>query len=111
MSRGSKGFLVLTLLLIPLAILSLVKDPANRPNALSELPLFDLQGHRGARGLYPENTLEGMEATMTLGVSTLEMDVVPSADGVLVLYHDLRLNPFTTRDKEGRWIEGEGAAV
>jgi len=45
---------------------------------------FDLQGHRGARGLAPENTLPAFAAALTLGVSTLELDVGVTRDGVVV---------------------------
>jgi len=66
---------------------------------------FDLQGHRGARGLAPENTLAGLATALRIGVSTLEFDTGVSADGVLVLAHDPRLNPDFTRDAAGRWLE------
>jgi glycerophosphoryl diester phosphodiesterase len=49
---------------------------------------FDVQGHRGARGLSPENTLPSFEAALDLGVSSIETDVQLSADGVPVLCHD-----------------------
>jgi glycerophosphoryl diester phosphodiesterase len=43
---------------------------------------FDLQGHRGARGLFPENTLEGFKATLAIGVTAFELDVAITADGI-----------------------------
>ena len=46
---------------------------------------FELQGHRGARGLFPENTIEGFVATCVLGVDSLELDVAVTADGVAVV--------------------------
>jgi glycerophosphoryl diester phosphodiesterase len=49
---------------------------------------FELQGHRGARGLKPENTLPSFEAALDAGVSSIETDVRLSADGVPVLFHD-----------------------
>ncbi len=52
------------------------------------IPLFDLQGHRGARGLKPENTLPGFEAALDLGVSTIETDVHLTRDGVPLIVHD-----------------------
>ena len=66
---------------------------------------FDLQGHRGARGLYPENSLAGFEAALALGVTTLEMDLAMTRDGVLVVHHDRRLDPERTRGPDGAWIE------
>lgn len=66
---------------------------------------FDLQGHRGARGLAPENTLAGFERALAIGVTTLELDVVITADGVPVISHDAVLNPDITRDARGRWLQ------
>jgi glycerophosphoryl diester phosphodiesterase len=51
-------------------------------------PTFDLQGHRGARGLKPENTLPSFEVAIDLGVTTIETDVHLTSDGVPVLFHD-----------------------
>jgi glycerophosphoryl diester phosphodiesterase len=65
---------------------------------------FDLQGHRGARGLAPENTLPAFATALSLGVSTLELDVGVTADGVVVIAHDRRLNPDITRDAAGNWL-------
>jgi glycerophosphoryl diester phosphodiesterase len=49
---------------------------------------FEVQGHRGARGLRPENTLCGFELALDLGVSSIETDVHLTRDGVPVLFHD-----------------------
>ena len=65
---------------------------------------FDLQGHRGARGLAPENTLPAFERALAIGVSTLELDIGVTADGVVVIAHDRVLNPDITRDAAGRWL-------
>ena len=65
---------------------------------------FDLQGHRGARGLWPENTLEGIRRTLALGVTSIEIDAVVTADGVAMVCHDLHLNPNLVRDGQGRWL-------
>lgn len=94
--------------LLPLPLLGLwsCAQPA-RPTA----PRVDLQGHRFARGLAPENTLEGMRLALSLGVTTLEIDVLASADGTLVLSHDRRLNPDLTRDSSGQFLSGLGPAV
>jgi glycerophosphoryl diester phosphodiesterase len=67
---------------------------------------FDLQGHRGARGLAPENTLPAFARALELGVSTLELDVALTADGVVVVSHDPALNPAITRDASGQWLTG-----
>ncbi len=72
---------------------------------------FDLQGHRGARGLWPENTLAGFERTLALGVSSFELDCAVSRDGVVVVSHDPRLNPEHTRDEHGRYLESAGPLI
>jgi glycerophosphoryl diester phosphodiesterase len=72
---------------------------------------FDLQGHRGARGLAPENTLPGFAAALSLGVTTLELDAGITRDGVVVIAHDRALNPELTRDAEGRWLDRPGPPI
>jgi glycerophosphoryl diester phosphodiesterase len=72
---------------------------------------FDLQGHRGARGLAPENTVAGFETALATGVTTLELDVGLTRDDVLVVYHDRTLNPDITRDADGRWLATRGPAL
>ncbi len=69
---------------------------------------FDLQGHRGARGLLPENTRPAFARAIEIGVTTLELDVGVSADGAVIVAHDRRLNPDITRDGAGNWIAAPG---
>jgi glycerophosphoryl diester phosphodiesterase len=70
---------------------------------------FDLQAHRGGRGLAPENTLPAFENALAIGVTTLEADLAMTRDGVLVLSHDPRLNPALTRGPGGRWLTASPA--
>jgi len=72
---------------------------------------FDVQGHRGARGLAPENTMPGFERALALGVTTLETDVALTRDGVVVLSHDPQLNPALTRGPDGRWLAAAGPVI
>ena len=72
---------------------------------------LDLQGHRGARGLLPENTLPSFERALALGVTTLELDIAITSDGVLVVSHDPLLNPDITRDASGRFLDQRGPAI
>ena len=67
-------------------------------------PTLDIQGHRGARGLLPENTLPAFARALTIGVTTLELDCAITKDGVVVVSHDSTLNPDITRDASGNWI-------
>ena len=68
-------------------------------------------GHRGARGLHPENTLGGFAAAWALGVNALELDVALTADGVVVVAHDPALNPDITRDADGAWLAKAGPLI
>jgi glycerophosphoryl diester phosphodiesterase len=72
---------------------------------------FELQGHRGARGLMPENTLPGFARALSLGVDVLEMDAAITADGVVVLSHDPQLDPALTRGPDGRWITDDDHVI
>ncbi len=72
---------------------------------------FELQGHRGARGLFPENTLEGFCGALAVGLTSVELDVAITADDVLVVTHDPVLNPDLTRGPDGAWLSTPGPAV
>jgi len=49
---------------------------------------FDIQGHRGCRGLLPENSIPAFIRAVELGVTTLEMDVVVSQDKQVIVSHE-----------------------
>lgn len=66
-----------------------------------EAEAFDWQGHRGARGEAPENTTAAMLRALQEGVKTLEMDVVLSADSVVLLSHEPWFNPEICLDFQG----------
>lgn len=72
---------------------------------------LDIQGHRGARGLAPENTLPAFARALAIGVTTLELDCAVTRDGVVVVSHDPALNPDITRGPDGRWLERTGPAI
>jgi len=61
-------------------------------------------GHRGAAGLMPENTLAAFRRGCELGVDAIELDVLVSADGELVVHHDFKLRPEIARSADGAWI-------
>lgn len=81
--------------------------------ALLAAPLaaFDLQGHRGARGLAPENTMAGFAKAMAIGVTTLETDLGVTKDDVVVISHDPDLHPAIARDASGLWLAGRGPPI
>src|SRR4051812_23800635 len=72
---------------------------------------FDLQAHRGGRGLAPENTLAAFRQAVSLGVTTLEMDLAITKDDVVVVSHDPWLNPDLVRGPDGKWLEGIGPTI
>jgi glycerophosphoryl diester phosphodiesterase len=66
--------------------------------------VIDVQGHRGARGYLPENTLPSFARALELGVTTLELDVAVTRDDVVVIHHDRDLNPDIARAPDGQWV-------
>ena len=52
------------------------------------LPSFDVQGHRGARGLQPENTIPAFTTALGFGVTTVELDLAITKDGQIVASHE-----------------------
>lgn len=71
------------------------------------LPKFFKTGHRGCRGLYPENTVEGFIEAIKLGVNALEFDVVVSKDRQLVVSHEPYMNPEFCLKPNGSEISEE----
>jgi len=67
-------------------------------------------GHRGARGLAPENTLAGFHLASRLGLTGVEFDVRMTADNVPIVYHDAKLHRDIVRDKSGVYV-GEDAPL
>lgn len=85
---------ILVLLSFCLACNEGAKQTKSAPTSpISNKVEFDLQGHRGARGLYPENSIEGFLAAVELQVNTVEMDVVISKDHKVVVSHEPWFNP------------------
>lgn len=92
-------------------LISVIAACDNQPKQTEELPMeeqhheaskeFDLQGHRGARGLFPENTIEGFLAAIDLQVNTLEMDVVISKDKKAVVSHEPWISSVICSDADG----------
>ena len=79
--------------------------------AVAMMRRIDLHGHRGARGLFPENTLVGFAGALAIAVDVLELDVAVTADDVVVVTHDPRLNPDITRTRNGDWLAAPGATI
>ena len=71
---------------------------------------LDIQGHRGARSVRPENTLAAFQYALEIGVDTLEFDMGVSRDGVVTVLHDQQINPVICQYKDGREVP-EGLLV
>lgn len=89
--------LLITMLLIAISCSSVKTLPM-------ELPSFDKQGHRGCRGLMPENSLPAMLKALELGVTTLEMDAAITADGRVILSHEPFFNHEITTKADGSFV-------
>ena len=72
---------------------------------------FDLEGHRGTRGLAPENTLAAFRRALEIGVTTIETDMGVTKDDVVVISHNPNLNPDLVRDPEGHWLASTGPYI
>ncbi len=92
---------------VPGALLAGVAPCVHAQGALA----FDVQAHRGGRGLAPENTLAAFRRALALGVTTLETDVAFTRDDVPVLAHDRRLNPVLVRGPDGAWLAQPGPPI
>jgi glycerophosphoryl diester phosphodiesterase len=76
----------------------------NKSSGLPPQITFDVQGHRGCRGLMPENTIPAMIKSIQLGVTTLEMDVVITADKKVILSHEPFMSWEIATSPEGKSI-------
>ena len=79
----------------------LVGSESPSPDTMRVPSGFDVQGHRGARGLRPENTIPAFRHALELGVPTLELDVVISADGEVVVSHEPWMSHVICRQPDG----------
>ena len=88
--------------ILPLFLLMLVTAPS---------VAFDLEGHRGTRGLAPENTLAAFRRTLEIGVSTIETDMGVTKDDVVVISHNPFLSPDLVRDPDGHWLASPATQI
>lgn len=95
-----KKFTILfsTIVLMVMIVSFVKKTKQNIPN-------FDLQGHRGCRGLMPENTIASMLHAIDLGVNTLEMDVVITQDNGVILSHEAFFNHEISTKPNGQYVD------
>lgn len=91
--------------LIPIILLSI--SIACMDQTKKDRQEIDVQGHRGCRGLFPENTIPGFLHAIDLGVHTLEMDVVTSKDNQVIVSHEPYFHHEISLDPEGKEISPE----
>jgi glycerophosphoryl diester phosphodiesterase len=73
------------------------------------MPAFNKEGHRGTRGLMPENTIASMCKAIDYDVNTVEVDIVISKDKKVVISHDMYFHPDITTTPDGRTIDNKEA--
>ena len=78
---------------------------------LSKPNHIKIYGHRGARGVLPENILESFKYLFENNINAYETDILISKDLIPVITHDFRLEPSFTKDSEGNWIEDENIKI
>jgi glycerophosphoryl diester phosphodiesterase len=80
-------------------------DEGNSPPQEKPRKQIELHGHRGARGLMPENTWPAFEAGIRAGMTAIELDTMLTADGELIIHHDPFTNPKLCRNDDGSKIK------
>jgi glycerophosphoryl diester phosphodiesterase len=91
-------------LLVRAEVDGLISDRPDLARTVADQVQFkkiSVEGHRGARGLRPENTLPAFEAGLDCGVDVLETDTGVTADGVSLIWHDPFLHPHSFRRVDG----------
>ena len=78
---------------------------------LSKPNYIKIYGHRGARGVLPENTLESFKYLFENNIHAYETDILISKDFIPVITHDFRLDPSYTKDINDNWIEHENIKI
>jgi len=73
--------------------------------SVSKYPVFFKIGHRGTRGMMPENTIPAMQKAISYGVNTIEFDVHITKDGKVIVYHDDSFDPNYTLMPDGSEID------
>ena len=129
-TRTGRKITLITLVLLALVILLLVANqitpgttveqdsanimeaedkilPVNEAGLKTSLAAIDLQGHRGARGLMPENSIPAFLHALDLGVTTLEMDVAINADDHVVVSHEPWMSAKICSHRDGREVTEE----
>ena len=80
------------------------KKNADEPVPPDTRGKVEVYAHRGARSYAPENCIPGYTTGLSIGTHWVDMDVVMSKEGEVVVSHDIRLNPDIVRGPDGKFI-------
>lgn len=94
-----------------LTVMALMAGGARADQVSGKDSAFDIEAHRGGRALFPENTLASFANALSMGVSTLELDIDITRDGAVVVCHDRRLNPDVARGPDGNYVAVPGTPL
>lgn len=75
---------------------------AGKPHANPNKPFVEVYAHRGARSFSPENTMPAYKTGLAVGINWVDMDIGVTKDGVILVDHDIWLNPDILR-KDGKF--------
>lgn len=103
MKKISHFFVLILLCLVSCKSKKLTMEPN------LSFPDFDIEAHRGGRGLMPENSIPAMLNALKIGVNTLEMDTHISKDGEVVVTHDDELSPDFMLQPNGKEMAKDDA--
>jgi len=95
-------------LLVAGIVISLLNPGCAKHDEATVVPVthakLQVYAHRGARSYAPENTIPGYATGLAIGTNWVDMDIVMSKDGEVVVSHDIRLNPVIVRGADGKFI-------
>lgn len=77
---------------------------AGVPHNAKHTPFVEVYAHRGSRAYSPENTIPAYKTGLSIGVDWVDMDIGLTKDNVVVVTHDLSLNPAITRNKKNEFL-------
>ena len=89
------------------ACLAGCNSQAAQPGAQEEPAVYDVEFHRGCRDARPENTLYAFQYALEHNAPTIECDINLTKDGVLVISHNMVLNPALAKDEDGNYVEAD----
>jgi glycerophosphoryl diester phosphodiesterase len=104
--------ILFTLVIFPAVFLCFAAEKNSSPvKAEQQTGRIYVVGYRGGAGLAPENTLSAFKKACEIGVDAIELDVLLTVDGNIVVHHDYTLKPEIARTADGEWLSRSGPAI